>query len=188
MSGNSHSNARQLGEKRTKVNEEIRAEKVRLLDHEGNQLGVFKLHEARRLTADAENETGLRLDLIEIAPLANPPVCQMADYSKYIFELKKREALQRKKQKRVKVKEIKLRPGTEQNDYEVKLRHLISFLKEDDRVKVSVRFRGRELEHRELGKELLDRLKNDIEPYGAIEMAPKPEGRQMIMVIVPKKQ
>jgi translation initiation factor IF-3 len=177
----------QAADKRTRINEEIQAEKVRLLDYDGNQKGIVSLEEALRLTEEAENETGLRLDLIEIAPLVSPPVCQMADYSKYIFEQKKKKVLQQKKQKRTKLKEIKLRPVTEQNDYDVKRRHLISFLQENDRVKVSVRFRGREMEHRDLGQELLQRLIRDIEPYGKVEVPAKAEGRQMIMVIVPKK-
>lgn len=179
--------ATQSSDKRARINEEIQAETIRLLDHNGHQQGVVSLDEALRLTEATEQETGLRLDLIEIAPLAEPPVCQMADYSKYIFEQKKKKVLQQKKQKKTKIKEIKLRPVTEQNDYDVKRRHLISFLKDDDRVKVSVRFRGREMEHRDLGQDLLQRLTRDIEPYGKVEMPAKAEGRQMVMVIVPRK-
>src|SRR6185312_812912 len=122
------------------------------------------------------------------APQATPPVCQIIDYSKYIFELKKKKALQQKKQKQVKVKEIKLRPGTEKHDYEVKLRHLIEFLEDNDRVKVSIRFKGREMEHKELGQVLIQRLTQDIDAYGIVEMPAKLEGRQLIMVIAPKKR
>jgi translation initiation factor IF-3 len=115
----------------------------------------------------------------------------MADYSKYAFQLKKKKSLQRKNQKRVKVKEVKLRPGTEDNDYSIKLRHLIGFLKDDDRVKVSMRFRGREMAHQKIGEDLLNRLIDDIKPYGTIEVPPtksEMRQRQITMLVVPKKQ
>jgi len=145
------------------------------------------VQEGIAMTEQVALETGLKLDLVEISPISNPPVCQMINYSKYIFELKKKKDLQHKKQKRVKVKEIKLRPATEQNDYQVKLKHAIHFLQESDRVKVSMRFKGREMEHREIGQALLARLTEDISDYGTVEGTPKLEGRQITMLIVPKK-
>lgn len=170
------------------MNSEIQAPNVRLVDYKGVQQGVVSRAEALRLMEEAEGQCGVRLDLVEIAPQANPPVCQMVDYSKYIFELKKKKAVQRKKQKQVKVKEIKLRPVTEKHDYEVKLKHLISFLQGNDRVKISIRFRGREMEHRDLGQELLKSLIQAIGDYGVIEMPAKLEGKQLITVVAPKKR
>lgn len=170
-----------------RINSDIQAVTIRLIDYKGAQQGIVSVSEALRLTEAAEAEAGMRLDLVEIAPQASPPVCQMIDYSKYVFEAKKKKASQQKKQRQVKLKEIKLRPVTEKHDYEVKLRHLVGFLKDQDRVKVSVRFRGREMEHKELGQKLLQRLTQDIGPYGVVEMAAKLEGRQLIMVIAPKK-
>jgi translation initiation factor IF-3 len=174
-----------------RVNGNIRAEKVLLLDHEKTNQGIVTLAEALARTEEAKKKTSLPLSLVEISPLTNPPVCWMVDYSKYSFQLKKKKALQRKNQKRVKLKEIKLRPGTDVNDYSIKLRHLISFLKENDRVKVSMRFRGREMAHQEIGEELLNRLINDIKPYGTVEVPPaktEVRQRQMTMLVIPKKR
>jgi len=176
------------GKQQIRVNGDIQAPTVRLIDHTGVQRGIVSLAEALRLTEAAEVEAGSRLDLVEIAPQASPPVCQMTDYSKYIFELKKKKSLQQKKQKQVKVKEVKFRPVTEKHDYDVKLRHLIGFLEDNDRVKVNVRFRGREMEHKELGQHLLQRLTQDVALYGIIEMPAKLEGRQLTMVVAPKKK
>lgn len=161
-----------------------------MLDYDRTNRGVVTVQEALALTEEARERTGMELDLVEISPSASPPVCWMVDYSKYAFQLKKKKALQRKNQKRVKTKEIKLRPGTEDNDYAIKLRHLIGFLKDDDRVRVSMRFRGREMAHQKIGEDLLNRLINDIKPYGVLEIGPaksEMRQRQMTMLIVPKK-
>jgi translation initiation factor IF-3 len=168
-------------------NDEIQTATIRLIDHQGVQRGIFSLEEARRLTEAAEGEAGITLDLVEIAPQATPPVCQIINYNKYIFEIKKKKNIQKKKQRQIEIKELKFRPSTEAHDYGVKLRRLIGFLEGHNRVKVSLRFRGREMEHPELGQQLLQRLTQDISPYGLVEMPAKQEGRQLIMVIVPKK-
>lgn len=182
--------SKKASEKAPKVNNNIRAAEVLLLDYERKNQGVVTLDEALAQTEAARQKTGLQLDLVEISPLVNPPVCWMVDYSKYAFQLKKKKSLQRKSQKRVKIKEIKLRPGTEENDYSIKLRHLIGFLKDSDRVKVSMRFRGREMAHQTIGEDLLNRLIDDIKPYGTIEVPPakaEMRQRQMTMLVVPKK-
>ncbi len=125
------------------------------------------------------------MDLVEIAPTATPPVCRIMNYGKYVFEEKKKKANERKKQKQVQVKEIKLRPGTEEGDYQVKLRNLTRFLKHGDKAKITIRFRGREMAHRELGMDVLDRIANDLKEISTIEQAPRLEGRQMVMVLAP---
>ena len=129
-----------------------------------------------------------KLDLVEISADAVPPVCKLMDYGKSIFEKKKQVAAAKKNQKQIQVKEIKFRPGTEEGDYQVKLRNLVRFLSDGDRAKVSLRFRGREMAHQELGMELLKRVEADLLEYGAVEQHPKMEGRQLIMVIAPKKK
>jgi len=128
------------------------------------------------------------LDLVEIAPDATPPVCRIMDYGKFLFELSKKKHAAKKKQKVIHVKEIKFRPGTEEQDYQVKLRNLIKFLSGGDKAKVTLRFRGREMAHMELGQKLLQRVEKDLEEYGAVEQFPKMEGRQMVMVLAPKKK
>jgi translation initiation factor IF-3 len=128
------------------------------------------------------------LDLVEIVPTAEPPVCRIMDYGKYKFEQNKKRQAAKKKQKQIHLKEIKFRPGTEEGDYQVKLRNLIRFLSDGDKAKVTVRFRGREMAHQELGMKLLDRVKADLEEYGTVEQFPKMEGRQMVMVIAPIKK
>lgn len=128
------------------------------------------------------------LDLVEISPNAEPPVCRVMDYGKYVFEQNKQKAAQRKKQKQIQVKEIKFRPGTEEGDYQVKLRNLIRFLEHGDKAKVTLRFRGREMSHMELGAKLMERLQLDLAAYGTIEQMPKVEGRQMVMMVGPKKK
>ena len=133
----------------------------------------------------AASESGL--DLVEIAPQAEPPVCRLMDYGKFRFEQSKKSQSSKKKQKQVQVKEIKFRPGTDIGDYNVKLRNLKRFLEDGDRTKVTLRFRGREMAHQELGMELLKRVETDLEEYGVVEQQPKMEGRQMVMVIAPKK-
>jgi len=128
------------------------------------------------------------LDLVEITAQAEPPVCRIMDYGKFIFDKNKQQAIAKKKQKQVQVKEIKFRPGTDIGDYNVKLKKLVSFLQDGDRTKITVRYRGREMAHQELGRDLLVRVEKDLEEYGTVEQFPKMEGRQMIMVISPKKK
>jgi translation initiation factor IF-3 len=155
---------------------------VRLIDAAGEQLGVVSTLEAKRMS----EESGL--DLVEVSPDAKPPVCRIMDYGKYKFQQGKRDAVARKKQKRIQVKEIKLRPATEEADYQVKLRNIIKFLEGGDKAKITVRFRGREMSHPELGMQLLQRMQKDLAEYGAIEQHPKFEGRQIVMVFGPKKK
>jgi translation initiation factor IF-3 len=128
------------------------------------------------------------LDLVEISPQAEPPVCKVMDYGKFKFEEQKKRQAARKKQKQIQVKEIKFRPGTDIGDYNVKLRNLVKFLTEGDKVKVTLRFRGREMAHQELGRDLLKRVEADLEELGTVEQYPKMEGRQMVMVLAPKKK
>jgi len=128
------------------------------------------------------------MDLVEISPNADPPVCKVMDYGKYSFELNKKLQAAKKKQKQIQIKEIKFRPGTEEGDYQVKLRNLIKFLNEGDKTKITVRFKGREMSHRELGMDLLKRIETDLEEVAAVEQFPKLEGRQMIMIMGPKKK
>ena len=143
---------------------------------------MVSLNDALRKAEDAD------LDLVEIAPTAVPPVCRIMNYGKYLFELSKQKTAQKKKQKRIQLKEIKFRPVTEEGDYQVKLRNLIRFLEHGDKAKVTLRFRGREMSHMELGARLMERLQLDLATYGAVEQMPKVEGRQMVMVIGPKKK
>ena len=144
-------------------------------------LGVVPIREAQQAALDAE------LDLVEIVPNAVPPVCRVMDYGKYIFEESKKRHAAKKKQKQIQVKEIKFRPGTDEGDYQVKLRNLIRFLTEGDKAKVTIRFRGRELMHQELGMKVVQRLETDLVEYGVVEQHPKMEGRQLVMVLSPKK-
>ena len=127
------------------------------------------------------------LDLVEIVPNSQPPVCRVMDYGKFLFEQNKKKHAAKKKQKQIHVKEVKFRPGTEDGDYQVKLRNLLRFLGNGDKVKVTLRFRGREMAHQELGAKMLDRIKADLEEHGTVEQFPKMEGRQMVMVLAPKK-
>lgn len=129
-----------------------------------------------------------RLDLVEVSPEAKPPVCRIMDYGKYKFQMSKRKAAAKKKQKQAQIKEIKIRPGTEEADYQVKLRNLVRFLENGDKAKVTVRFRGREMMHPELGMQLLERMKVDLADYGVVEQHPKFEGRQIMMVLGPKRK
>jgi translation initiation factor IF-3 len=155
---------------------------VRVIGADGEQAGVMPLAEAQNLAYEAD------LDLVEIAPDAEPPVCRVMDYGKYLFELNKKKHAAKKKQKVIHVKEVKFRPGTEEQDYQVKLRNLTRFLNNGDKAKVTLRFRGREMAHMELGKQLLERVEKDLEEIGTVEQYPKMEGRQMVMVIAPKKK
>ena len=127
------------------------------------------------------------MDLVEVSPNAEPPVCRIMDFGKYLFEQKKKSQQAKAKQKQVHVKEIKFRPGTDEGDYQIKLRKLIEFLEDGDRTKITLRYRGREMAHQELGVKLLKRVEQDLEPYGSVEQFPKMEGRQLVMVITPKK-
>lgn len=155
---------------------------MRLIDQDGEQAGILELNQA---LAKAE-EAGL--DLVEVSPNAEPPVCRIMDFGKYLFELKKKSQSGKSKQKQVQVKEIKFRPGTEAGDYNIKLRKLTDFLNDGDRTKITLRFRGREMAHQELGVKLLKRVEKDLEEIGLVEQFPKMEGRQLVMVIAPKKK
>ena len=168
--------------KRVRRNEEIDALEVRVIDSEGEQKGVMPVAAAIDLAK------GEGLDLVEVAPTADPPVCRIMDFGKYLFEQNKKAQSARRKQKQVHVKEIKFRPGTEEGDYKVKLRKLIEFLEHGDKTKITLRFRGREMAHQELGANLLARVRDDLEEYGVVEQMPQMEGRQMIMVMSPKKK
>lgn len=127
------------------------------------------------------------LDLVEVAPTADPPVCRIMDYGKFVFEQNKKAQSARRKQKQIQVKEVKFRPGTEEGDYQVKLRNLIKFLTHGDKAKITLRFRGREMVHQEIGVELLKRVQQDLQEYGSVEQQPLMEGRQMVMIIAPRK-
>jgi translation initiation factor IF-3 len=164
------------------LNTEITARRVRLVGAEGEQVGVVSINEALQLAYDAN------MDLVEISPNAEPPVCKIMDFGKFQFEQNKKLQAAKKKQKQIQIKEIKFRPGTEEGDYQVKLRSLIKFLNEGDKTKITVRFKGRELTHRELGMDLLKRIEKDLEEVAAVEQFPKLEGRQMVMVMGPKKK
>lgn len=155
---------------------------MRVIGADGEQVGVMSVSKALALAEEAE------LDLVEIAPDAEPPVCRVMDYGKYLFELNKKKHAAKKKQKVIHVKEVKFRPGTEEQDYQVKLRALKKFLGNGDKAKVTLRFRGREMAHMELGQKLLERVEHDLEEYGGVEQFPKMEGRQMVMVLAPKKK
>jgi len=155
---------------------------VRLVGLEGEQLGVVRTSEALRMAEEAE------VDLVEIAPQAVPPVCRIMDYGKFKYQEQKKAHEAKLKQKQIQVKEIKFRPGTDEGDYQVKLRNLIKFLEEGDKAKITLRFRGREMAHQEFGIRLLERVKTDLDAYGQVEQMPKLEGRQMIMVLAPKKK
>ncbi len=168
--------------RKNRLNDEITAPEVRLIDQEGEQAGVVSLEQA----IEAADEAGL--DLVEIQPNAEPPVCRIMDFGKFIFDQKKQQQAAKKKQKQVHVKEVKFRPGTGEGDYQVKLRNLIRFLNDGDKTKVTMRFRGREHAHRELGLEVLKRIESDLAELGQVEQHPQMEGRQMVMVLAPKKK
>ena len=155
---------------------------MRVIGADGEQAGVMSVAQAQELAYEAD------LDLVEISPEADPPVCRIMDYGKYLFELNKKKHAAKKKQKVIHVKEVKFRPGTEEQDYQVKLRNLKRFLGNGDKAKVTLRFRGREMAHMELGQQLLERVEKDLEELGSVEQYPKMEGRQMVMVISPKKK
>lgn len=164
------------------INEEINAREVRLVGADGKQVGIVPIAEALRLAEEAA------LDLVEIASEAEPIVCKIMDYGKHLFDLKKQQAVAKKNQHRIQVKEMKFRPGTEEGDYQVKLRNLIRFLEQGDKAKVTLRFRGREMAHQEIGMELMGRIERDLDEHGVVEQRAKMEGRQLTMVLAPKKK
>ena len=155
---------------------------MRVIDENGDQLGILPTEEA------LERAFGVDLDLVEISPTAVPPVCRVMDYGKFKFEESKKAHDARKRQTRIQVKEVKFRPGTDEGDYQVKLRNLTRFLDEGNKAKVTLRFRGREMAHRDLGYKLLKRVEDDLSDYGTVEQHPLMEGRQMVMVMAPVKK
>ncbi|MBX6370077.1 MAG: translation initiation factor IF-3 [Rhodospirillales bacterium] len=163
-----------------RVNEEIGVPRVRLIDARGNMVGIVSRNEALERAAEAG------LDLVEIAGNADPPVCKILDYGKYKYEEQKKKNEARKKQKIIEVKEIKLRPGIDDHDYAVKMRAMRNFIEEGDKVKITMRFRGRELAHQDLGMNVLMRVRNDLDEIAKVEQFPKMEGKQMTMVMSPK--
>ncbi|WP_134219351.1 MULTISPECIES: translation initiation factor IF-3 [Pelotomaculum] len=165
-----------------RINEEIRAREVRVVDSEGNQLGIMSGRDALRLAEEKQQ------DLVEIAPAAKPPVCRIMDFGKYKYEQSKREKEARKKQKIISVKEIKMRPNIEDHDFEVKAKNAIRFLKDGDKVKATVIFRGREIVHTQIGQQLLKRLAEDLKELSNVERVPKLEGKNMIMILAPKQE
>jgi translation initiation factor IF-3 len=169
-------------DKETRINGDITASQIRLIGVDGEQLGIVSLNQALSMAEDAE------IDLVEIAPQAAPPVCRLMDYGKFKYHESKKQHEARLKQKQVQVKEVKFRPGTDEGDYQVKLRNLIRFLQEGDKAKVTLRFRGREITHQELGLALLKRVEADLLEHAVVEQFPKMEGRQMVMVLGPHKK
>ena len=163
-----------------RINDQIDAHEIRLINHRGDMVGVVGIHQGLQLAYEAG------LDLVEVSPGADPPVCKLLDFGKYKYELQKKQAEARKKQKVISIKEIKVRPNIDDHDYDVKLRQMRTFIDEGDKVKVTLRFRGREMVHQELGMKLLDRVRNDLGDIGKIEQTPRPEGRQITMVLSPK--
>ncbi|MFZ9764286.1 MAG: translation initiation factor IF-3 [Burkholderiaceae bacterium] len=169
-------------DKAHRINGEITAPEVRLVGLENEALGIVRSAEALRMAEEAD------VDLVEIAPQAAPPVCKLMDYGKFRYQEQKRAAEAKSKQKIIQVKEVKFRPGTDDNDYQVKMRNLVRFLEEGDKAKVTIRFRGREMAHQEFGMRMLERVKEDLAELGQVEQMPQLEGRQMVMVVAPKKK
>lgn len=168
-------------EKKSRVNEEIDSPQIRLIDDQGEQLGVVSSRDALQLA----EERGF--DLVEIAPNAEPPVCRLMDFGKFLFQQNKKRTAARKKQQNITVKEVKFRPGTEEGDYQTKLRNLRRFLTHGDKTKVTMWFRGREMRHQELGLKMLQRVEADLDELAKVEQMPKLEGRRMSMVLTPRK-
>ncbi|MEZ5561843.1 MAG: translation initiation factor IF-3 [Gammaproteobacteria bacterium] len=163
-------------------NDEIDARQIRVIGSDGEQVGVLSREAALQLASDAG------MDLVEISPTAVPPVCRIMDFGKFLFETNKKAHAAKRKQKQIQVKEIKFRPGTDKGDYDIKMRNLIRFLEAGDKAKVTLRFRGREMAHQEIGVQLLQKVRQDLEAIGTVEQFPRLEGRQMVMVIAPKKK
>ncbi len=161
-----------------RINQQITAPEVRLIAADGSQVGLVAIREALEKASEAE------LDIVEIAPDSKPPVCRIMDYGKYLFDQSKKT---KKKSKQIQIKEIKFRPGTDIGDYNIKLRKMTDFLQQGNKVKVTIRFRGREMAHQRLGLEMLKRVEADLIELGTVEQMPKLEGRQMVMVVGPKK-
>jgi len=164
------------------MNEQITAPQVRLIDAEGEPVGIVAVAEALRLAEEAD------LDLVEIAPLAEPPVCRIMDIGKFKYAESKKQHEAKLKQKQVQIKEVKFRPGTDDGDYNIKLRNLIKFLADGDKTKVTLRFRGREIAHQQIGMQLMERIRLDLNDHGIVEQFPKMEGRQMVMMLSPKRK
>jgi translation initiation factor IF-3 len=164
-----------------RLNHEINAPEVRLVGANGEQLGIVPIVQAMKMAEEAQ------VDLVEIAPTAKPPVCKLMDFGKFKYREAKKAHEAKLKQKQIQVKEVKFRPGTDEGDYQIKLRNLIKFLEEGDKTKVTLRYRGREMAHQEFGYRLIERVKQDLDVYGVVEQFPKMEGRQLIMVLAPKK-
>ncbi|MBK7422344.1 MAG: translation initiation factor IF-3 [Propionivibrio sp.] len=169
-------------QKAQRVNGEINAPEIRLVGEESEALGIMSVRQALQLAEEAG------VDLVEIAPMAQPPVCRIMDYGKFKYQEQKRQHEQKLKQKQVQVKEVKFRPGTDENDYQIKLRNMTRFLQEDDKVKVTLRFRGREMAHQEIGMRQIERIRTDLQDFAAVEQMPKMEGRQMVMILTPSKK
>ncbi len=163
-----------------RVNDQIESAQIRLIDQNGDMVGVVSLHQGLQMAYDAG------LDLVEISPGAVPPVCKLLDIGKYKYEQQKKQNEARKKQKVIEIKEIKMRPGIDDHDYEVKRRAMLRFLEEGDKVKITLRFRGREMVHHDLGAKVLERVRNDLAEVAKVESSPRMEGRQMTMVVAPK--
>ena len=163
-------------------NEEINAPQLRVIAADGSQAGVMSRYDALQMASAAE------LDLVEVSPTAEPPVVRIMDYGKFLFEQNKKAHSAKRKQKQIQVKEVKFRPGTGEADYQIKLRNLTRFLTEGDKAKVTLRFRGREMVHQDIGRRLLERVSTDLSPHAVIEQNPLMEGKQMIMVFAPKKK
>ncbi|MGB6602774.1 MAG: translation initiation factor IF-3 [Steroidobacteraceae bacterium] len=168
--------------KRVRRNDEISAPQLRVIAADGSQAGVMSRYEALQMASSAE------LDLVEVSPTAEPPVVRIMDYGKFLFEQNKKAHSAKRKQKQIQVKEVKFRPGTGEADYQIKLRNLTRFLTEGDKAKVTLRFRGREMVHQDIGRKLLDRVSTDLAPHSVVEQNPLMEGKQMVMVFAPKKK
>ncbi len=169
-------------DKSQRLNEEITAPEIRLVGLEGEPLGIVTIAQALTMAEEAG------IDLVEIAPMAEPPVCRLMDFGKFKYQEAKRAHEAKQKQKQIQVKEVKFRPGTDDNDYAIKLRNLTKFLQEGDKAKITLRFRGREMAHQEFGIRMLERIKGDLEEHAVVEQFPKMEGRQLVMVLAPHKK
>ena len=163
-------------------NEEILAPQLRVIAADGSQAGVMSRAEALQLAV------GQEMDLVEVSPTAEPPVCRVMDFGKFLFEQNKKAHAAKRKQKQIQVKEVKFRPGTDENDYQIKLRNILRFLAEGDKAKVTLRYRGRELAHQEVGRRMLDRLGQDLAIHAVVEQIPLMEGKQLVMMFAPKKK
>lgn len=163
-----------------RVNRQINAASIRLIDQHGNMVGVVSVAEGIRMADQAG------LDLVEISPTASPPVCKILDYGKYKYEVQKREHEARRKQKVIQIKEIKLRPTIDKHDLEIKMKHVMEFLEDGDKVRITLRFRGREMDHTELGMQVLDRVQDALKECAKVEQSPKMEGKQIVMTVAPR--